>query len=103
MAAISRSCSLQYFCNFIVLNFRSCWISGGSRPRVTMGAQLKAVFSMWSAPRLYHASDSSILGSSERDIFEYSGSSERDTFEYNGSSKRDTFQYNGSAERDIVQ
>jgi hypothetical protein len=43
---------------------------------------------MWSAPRLYHASDSSILvqfqeltdsdsGSSERDIFQYSGSSER--------------------------
>jgi hypothetical protein len=33
----------------------------GSRPRVTMEAQLEAVFSMWSAPRLYHASDSSIL------------------------------------------
>jgi hypothetical protein len=28
----------------------------GSRPRVTMEAQLEAVFSMWSAPTLYHAS-----------------------------------------------
>jgi aminopeptidase-like protein len=60
----------------------------GSRPRVTMEAQLEAVFSMWSAPRLYHASDSSILGSSERDIFEYSSSSERYIFEYSGSSER---------------
>jgi hypothetical protein len=37
-----------------------------------MEAQLEAVFSMWSAPRLYHASNSSILVqlqlSSERDI-----------------------------------
>jgi hypothetical protein len=32
----------------------------GSRPRVKMKAQLEAVFSMWSAPRLYHASDSTI-------------------------------------------
>jgi hypothetical protein len=32
----------------------------GSRPRVTMEAQLEAVLSMWSAPRLYPASDSSI-------------------------------------------
>jgi hypothetical protein len=31
-----------------------------------------------------------ILGSSERDAFEYNGSSERDTFEYNGSAERDT-------------
>jgi hypothetical protein len=64
----------------------------GSCPRVTMEAQLEAVFSMWSAPRLHHASDSSILGSSERDIFEYSGSSERDTFEYNGSAEQDIVQ-----------
>jgi hypothetical protein len=33
----------------------------GSRPHVTMEVELEAVFSMWSAPRLYHASDSSIL------------------------------------------
>jgi hypothetical protein len=33
----------------------------GSRPRVTMEIQLEEVFSMWSAPRLYHASDCSIL------------------------------------------
>jgi hypothetical protein len=45
---------------------------------------------MWSAPRLYHASDSSILSSSELDIFEYSSSSERDIFEYSSSSERDT-------------
>jgi hypothetical protein len=32
----------------------------GSRSRVTMEIQLEEVFSMWSAPRLYHASDSSI-------------------------------------------
>jgi hypothetical protein len=51
----------------------------GSRPRVTMEAQLEEVFSMWSAPRLYHASDSSILVqlqlSSERDIVELQFSS----------------------------
>jgi hypothetical protein len=64
----------------------------GSSYRVTMEVQWEAVFSMWSAPRLYHASDSSILGSSERDTFEYNGSSERDTFEYNGSSERDIVQ-----------
>jgi hypothetical protein len=28
----------------------------GSRPRVTMELQWEAVFSMWSAPTLYHAS-----------------------------------------------
>jgi hypothetical protein len=33
----------------------------GSRSSVTMEIQLEEVFSMWSAPRLYHASDSSIL------------------------------------------
>jgi hypothetical protein len=32
-----------------------------SRPRVTVEVQLEAVFSMWSAPRLYHASDSSVV------------------------------------------
>jgi hypothetical protein len=46
---------------------------------------------MWCAPRLYHDSDSSVSVqlqlSSERDILDYSdssivGSSERDTFEY---------------------
>jgi hypothetical protein len=26
---------------------------------------------MWSAPRLYHDSDSTVTGSSERDTFEY--------------------------------
>jgi hypothetical protein len=31
----------------------------GSSPRVTMEAQLEVVFSVWSAPRLYHAIDSS--------------------------------------------
>jgi hypothetical protein len=31
----------------------------GSSLRATMGVQLEAVFSMWSAPRLYHAIDSS--------------------------------------------
>jgi hypothetical protein len=50
----------------------------GSSHRVTMEVQLEAVSSMWSAPRLYDASDSSILGSSGRDTFEYNGSSERD-------------------------
>jgi hypothetical protein len=58
-----------------------------------MEAQLEAVFSMWSAPRLYHASDSSVLGSSERDIFEYSDSSERDIFELQCSSERDIFEF----------
>jgi hypothetical protein len=53
-----------------------------------MEAQLEAVFSMWSASRLYHTSDSSILGSSERDIFELQCSSERDIFEYSDSSER---------------
>jgi hypothetical protein len=33
----------------------------GSHSRITMEIQLEEVFSMWSAPRLYHASDSSIL------------------------------------------
>jgi hypothetical protein len=32
----------------------------GSSYRVTMEVQWEVVFSMWSAPRLYHASDSSI-------------------------------------------
>jgi hypothetical protein len=31
----------------------------GNSPRVTMEVQLEAVFSVWSAPRLYHAIDSS--------------------------------------------
>jgi hypothetical protein len=34
-----------------------------------------------------------ILGSSEREIFEYSGSSERDIFEYSGSSERVIVQF----------
>jgi hypothetical protein len=29
----------------------------GSGPRATMEVLLEAVFSMWSAPRLYHATD----------------------------------------------
>jgi hypothetical protein len=32
----------------------------GSCSRITMEAQLEAVFSMWSALRLYHASDSTV-------------------------------------------
>jgi hypothetical protein len=58
-----------------------------------MEAQLEAVFSMWSSLMLYHASDSSILGSSERDIFEYSGSSERDIAELQTSSEQDIVEF----------
>jgi hypothetical protein len=75
----------------------------GSRPRVTMEAQLEAVFSVWSAPMLYHASDSLILGSSERDTVELQCSSERDIFEYSGSSERDIVELQTSSERDIVE
>jgi hypothetical protein len=32
----------------------------GSSYRVTMEAQWEAVFSMWSAPTLYHASDNTV-------------------------------------------
>jgi hypothetical protein len=49
----------------------------GSSYRLTMEVQWEAVFSMWSAPTLYHASDSTVSvqfqkltdGDSESDIY----------------------------------